>query len=131
MLCLTIVYLSSQETYNETKHGTGADTYFNSTGIECTTKVIKECKFDYGTQLSHGVGDDKEHTCGHPRADKFGLDFDSNGQTEAIPIRNNGRQVPYTYASTVFGANIDIQFLLMPSRWNSNDSRQEGDNTLR
>ena len=131
LICLTIVHLSSQEKYDEAKHGTDADTYFNSAGEECTTKVVKECKFDYGTQLSHGVGDDKERTCGHPRADKFGLDFDSNGQTKPIPIRNNGRQVPYTYASTVFGANNDTQFLLMPSRWNSDDGTQDGDNTPR
>ena len=86
LICLTIVHLSSQEKYDEAKHGKDADTYFNSAGIECTTKVIKECKFDYGTQLSHGVGDDKERTCGHPHADKFRLDFDSNGQTKPRPI---------------------------------------------
>ena len=84
------VSLSFQEKYDETKHGPGADTFFNSKGIECTNKVVKECKFNYGTQLSHGVGEDKERTCGAPRSDKFGLEFDSNGQTKPRPLRNNG-----------------------------------------
>ena len=66
MLCLTIVYLSSQEIYDEHKYGTGADTYFNSAGKECANRVLKECKFNYSTQLSHGLGDDKERTWGHP-----------------------------------------------------------------
>ena len=61
LICLTIVHLSSQEKYDEAKHGTDADTYFNSAGEECTTKVVKECKFDYGTCHDEdlAIGEDK------------------------------------------------------------------------
>ena len=78
-----------------------------------------ECRFDYRTQRQYEVGDNKERTCGAPRADRFGLVFDKNCQIKPVPIQNNGRQVPYVYGSTVFGANNDTQFILMPSQYNS------------
>ena len=117
--CTSLSATSYQVKYDPEQHGSDVETYYNSDNVECTNVRVRECKFGYGKQLLFGEPPEFNLTRGAERVDDFQMQFDSNGQAKATPLRNHGRVVPYCYPSCHWGANNDIQFILMPKHWDN------------
>ena len=74
--------------YSSRNHTTtNVETFYNSAVIECVNETVRECKFNYGTELTCGHDPNKVRTRGAPCWDKFRPSFDSNGHNKSKPLK--------------------------------------------
>jgi PIF1 helicase. len=107
------------EPYDASKHDDDQrkSSFVNREGIEMIPIHIKECRMHFGAPLEKDFSGENNITGGIPFSAHGRIEFDKNQLPKYVACRNHPRIIAEPTCSLYFGANNDIQPLLINSSY--------------
>jgi hypothetical protein len=111
--CLKTIFINERYNPDKYKNVDKDKVFIGADGVEMVKIAVKQCRMHFGTPLSTDFSGEKNITGGIPFTAEGSIDFDKNQLPKYIGHRNYPRIINEPDLCLLFGANNDIQLLLI------------------